>query len=57
MDRKIVLVQPKKLAMETFFFIKEKDLPGSEAYWQKFPQGSPKEKNLDYPGKLQKSEE
>lgn len=57
MDRKIVLVQPKKLAMETFFFIKEEDLPGSEAYWQKFPQGGSKEKNLDYPGKLQKSEE
>lgn len=57
MDRKIVLVQPKKLAMETFLFMKEEDLPGSEAYWQKFPQGDPKEKNLDYPGKLQNSEE
>lgn len=57
MDRKITLAHPKKLAMETFSFMKEEDLPGSEADWQKFPQGDPKEKFSEYPGEPQKSEQ
>lgn len=57
MNRRIILAQPKKLAMETFSFMKEEDLPGSEADWQKFPQGEPKEKISEYLVEPQKSEQ